>query len=323
MQDTGLITSFSIEENGQAHKLDWDGIRDWEPSNGILWVHLDYNHPESIRWLENESNLDSIVIEALSAEETRPRYAVIDIGLLITLRGVNLLPDSEPQDMVAIRIWLEKNRVITTRGRYIRSEDNLKISCMKGQGPVSTPEFLTNLSSHMLSNMSDVIDTIDDNVNCIETDLTDTNISVSQDSLSNLRKKIITLRRHLAPQRDVLLRLGTERIRWFTERDNLYLKEIADIIIRYIEDLDEAKDHISIIQEQILNRISYLANKRMYYLSIIASIFLPLSFITGLLGINVAGIPGATYPYAFGIVALTLLIIGLIFFFILKLKKWM
>ena len=319
----GLIFAFLIDTNGKGDELDWQGINSWTPSQGLIWLHLDYNHESTLTWLNAESGLDPIVIEALIAEETRPRYALIDHGLLITLRGINLNPGAAPEDMVAIRLWFDKNRIISTRRRALPSEIDMKKAIISGQSPISTPEFLTDLSYHMIEHMSDIIENISNEVSTLATTLSLKNISTTQQKLTDLRKKIISLRRYLAPQRDVMLRLAGDRQLWFETRDRLHLKEIAEIIIRYIEDLDEATAQLNITQEQILSRISDMTNKRMYLLSIIASIFLPLSFVTGLLGINVGGIPGANNPVAFDIVAISLITTAIILFILLKLKKWM
>ena len=101
------------------------------------------------------------------------------------------------------------------------------------------------------------------------------------------------------------------------------LKKIAEIISLNIEDLEEAKEQINITQEQILSQISNKANRRMYILSLMASIFLPLTFVTGLLGINVGGIPGSHNPYAFSLITGSLIAIAIFMYIYLKLKKWM
>jgi len=91
--------------------------------------------------------------------------------------------------------------------------------------------------------------------------------------------------------------------------DGIQLREVADHITRYVEDLDSAKDRAAVCQEELENRIGAQMNKTLYILSIITAIFLPLGLITGLLGINVGGIPGSENPFAFAFVCLLLLAI--------------
>ena len=67
------------------------------------------------------------------------------------------------------------------------------------------------------------------------------------------------------------------------------MREVSDQLARYLEDLDEARDRAAVTQEELVNRLSEQMNNKMYILSIVAAIFLPLGFLTGLLGINVGG----------------------------------
>ncbi len=94
-------------------------------------------------------------------------------------------------------------------------------------------------------------------------------------------------------------------------------------MIRHLEDLEAVRDRAVVTQEELVNRLSDQLNKRMYVLSIIAAIFLPLGFFTGLLGINVGGIPGAENPWAFTIFLGLLLLIVFVQLWIFKKKKWL
>jgi zinc transporter len=321
----GLIAAYIIEKSGKGVLIDWPEINQWKPKQGLLWVHLDYNNKQARAWLQEDSNLDPIVKEALLEEETRPRYSSINGGLLVTLRGVNLNPGADPEDMVAIRLWIDKVRIISTRGRYMPSEKSMYKAIEDGQGPDSSSQFLIDLTYYMIEQIADVIDNIEVKIDHIDDEINKKEDATgkSQQELREFRRKIMTLRRYLAPQRDVMLRLAAERIEWFDDRDRLHLKEIAEIISRNIEDLEEAKEQINITQEQILSQISNQANRRMYLLSLIASIFLPLTFVTGLLGINVGGIPGSHNPFAFSLITGVLVAIAVFMYIYLKLKKWM
>jgi len=101
------------------------------------------------------------------------------------------------------------------------------------------------------------------------------------------------------------------------------LQEQTDRIIRYVEDLDLVRERCLVLQEELMNRIAQEQNARMYVLSIVAAVFLPISFVTGLFGMNVAGLPGAETPTAFALVAGTMLVMagGSLAYF--KLKKWL
>ena len=101
------------------------------------------------------------------------------------------------------------------------------------------------------------------------------------------------------------------------------LREEGDQLTRHIEDLDLARENALVTQEELMNRVALEQNSRMYLLSVVAAIFLPLTFITGLLGMNVAGLPGTENPRGFIYSALIMLasLAGLVLYF--RSRKWL
>ena len=103
----------------------------------------------------------------------------------------------------------------------------------------------------------------------------------------------------------------------------MHLRELLERTARFVEDLDSARDRAAITQEELNNRLSEQMNKAMYVLSIVAAIFLPLSLLTGLLGINVGGIPGAENKWAFLLVTFLLVLIALMLISLFRRIKWL
>lgn len=290
-----LIAGYILDGQGGGTSVDWDGINNWSEDKGLLWVHLDYTAAGSDKWLHDDSGLDELVVSALLSKDPRPRSAVMKDGLLVSLRGVNHNPNSDPEDMVSIRLWINKNRIISTRRRKSLSVQDLRQAIEQGDGPKTTGEFLVELSSRLVGRMADVVDGIEDKADLLEEQVLVEQGYQLRPKISELRREAISLRRYLAPQREAMSRLYTERVPWLNEMDRMRLREIADSTMRYIEDLDAARERTIVIQEELMIRISEQMDKRMYVLSMVAAIFLPLVFLTGLLGINVGGIPGAEY----------------------------
>ena len=126
MNNDGLINAYILDGEGGGRRVGWKDIQEWTPTAGLLWAHLNLSAPEAQRWIKEESQLEDVVGDALLAEESRPRITGFDDGLLLALRGVNLNPGADPQDMVSLRIWAEKSRIITTRRRKLLSVADLR-----------------------------------------------------------------------------------------------------------------------------------------------------------------------------------------------------
>jgi zinc transporter len=315
--------AYLLDGKGGARKLETSQVAAWRPEEGVLWTHLDYTNSHDQQWLTGSSTLDSLVVGALLAEETRPRTTAIGEGLLIALRGVNLTPGSDPEDMVAIRIWIDKGRIVTTRKRDLLSIADLVERLNYGRGPTSAADFLVELVDRLVWRMSDTVDQFEDRVADLEEQVLESGSTTMRYELATLRRQAITLRRYLAPQRDALARLIIEKVDWLDDGSRLQLREVSDRLIRHIEDLDAVRERAAVTQEELLSRLSEQINTRMYVLSVVAAIFLPLGFLTGLLGINVGGIPGSEYALAFWIFVGFLVVVVVFQVILFRWKNWL
>lgn len=321
--NSGLVFAFVLDGRGGGSQLDLDGVTTWHPSDGPLWVHLDYTGRAAREWLQNTSGLDPVIVEALTAEETRPRSLVHKGGMLVILRGVNLNPGDDLEDMVSLRFWIDSDRIVTLRHRRVMAIDELRQDVEAGSGPVNSGGFLEDLADRLVLRMGTVISDVDDAVDALEDKVISEQTYELRQKIADIRRAAISMRRYLAPQRDVMARLHSEKVDWLNETDRMRLREIADRTTRFVEDLDAIRDRATVTQEELNGRLAEQMNKTMYILSIVAGIFLPLGLLTGLLGINVGGIPGTENHWAFTIFCVLLLIVAVGQVLLFKLKKWM
>jgi len=171
--------------------------------------------------------------------------------------------------------------------------------------------------------MGDVIAEIDDSVDDMEDTVLTAESYELRPRLSQLRRQTISLRRYIAPQRDVMARLQNETMPWLKDIDKARIREIAERTARFVEDLDSARDRAAITQEELNSRLAENMSKTMYILSIVAAIFLPLGLLTGLLGINVGGIPGEESKWGFIFASSFLVVLASIQYWIFKRIKWL
>lgn len=259
----------------------------------------------------HKSGLDPITRDALLAPDPRPRsLAVGESGLMLIIRGVNLNEGAEPEDMVSLRVWFDEHRIISMRHRRVRATKELRSRLFAGTGPTTVGEMLVDITTHVLEGIGRVTDRLEDSVAEMEDAVVSSGSVRLRHQLADLRRQAIALRRYIGPERDVLNVLRTEPVRWLSAVDRNRLRENADRLTRMIEDLDAARDRAAVTHEEVTSRLSELMNKRLYMLSIVTSIFLPLGFFTGLLGVNVGGIPGVGFRWGFAIVCGVLALLG-------------
>lgn len=324
----GLICAYALDGKGHGRALGSEDFTNWNPDQSALWVHLDCNHEDTEIWLREEAKLDTFVIDGLMAEESRPRCDGYNDGILLVLRGVNLNPGAEPEDMVSIRMWVDGDRVISTRYRRLMAVEDIRAQLSSGKGPVSTGHLVARLAASMTERMGPTIEELSDVVVDLEDQLIGSDAG-EQVELREVRYKLIdsrrvaiTLRRYINPQRDALARLSQLDESWIDDRVQGHLRETVDRITRITEELDEIRERCAVVQDELVNRMSQRMERTMYVLTVVATIMLPLGFITGLLGINVGGIPGVESPWAFWVVCGGLLVVVLLEIYFLRRHKW-
>lgn len=325
MQETTshVIFAYGFDGLGGGTPLSGTDVAEQIKGRHLAWVHMDATHPDTRQWLHQElSYLDPFIVEALLAEETRPRITEIGEGALIILRGVNFNENAAPEDMVSLRLWIDQHRIISLRLRKLKTAQDLGEKLKAGRGPKNAGEFISTLIASLTGSMDSTLTGLGDRMDEAEEQITENPDASLRESIVMVRKQAIIFRRHLSPQREVIVQLRATDLEWLSRTDKRNLQESYNVISRYLEDMDTIRERAHIIKDELTNTLSEKLNKNMYMISIVTALFLPLGFITGLLGINVAGMPGANAPSAFWLVCGLLAGTGTIQLLILRRLRW-
>jgi zinc transporter len=317
---TGLVHAFVLDGQGGGSRLDWDGIERWKPEHGVLWINLDYAGTDAQQWLGMRSGLDPIVRDALLERDPRPRALALGDAMLVIIRAINLNAGAQPEDMVSLRCWIDAHRIVTMRHRTVRAIKLVAAAVNAGKGPATPGAFLADVVDHVLEPVVTLVDAIDDEVAALEETVLTGEATEMRARIADLRRRAIGVRRFLAPQRDALSRLGGMTAPWLDENVRARLREAADRMTRSIEELDAARERAAVTNEELTSRNDELASRRLYILSLITAVFLPLSFVTGLLGVNVGGVPARDISWAFW--ALCAILIGGSTSLLLLFRRW-
>lgn len=303
------MIAFRMDGAGKGARLDPATLKLTRQRKGFTWVHLHLHDEGAKKWLD-ESGVDLAVLSALTADETRPRCQSHADGILLNLRGVNLNPGAEPEDMISIRMWIEKDRIISVWLRPLFAVQDLYEAIGRNLAPHTPGELVARLSLRLADRAEPVVAALNERIDDMEDQSLTASRPVSRKELSDVRLMAVLMRRYMFPQRDALTTFEIEDVDWLTTHDRAKIREASDRITRLAEDLDAIRDRAQIVHEQIMDQRAETMNRQMLILAIVAAIFLPLGLLTGLLGINVGGIPGATSPYAFWIVSGLLVVLG-------------
>ena len=264
----------------------------------LVWLILDGRDPGAEVWIDAQEDIPQIARSALLASETRPRSDTIGQGAIINLRGLGKTPEDDPDALVSLRFWAETGRVILVT---MRSPTALEIVADRFlSGHIRDPGDLLSAFADAITNGLDPdVANLGDALDECELKVEVANIHPTRREVTRVRARAIAFRRFVAPQRQALVQLAIAQLDWLDEDDRLHLREAADRAARMAEELESVRERAALMHEELTDRRSEQMDARALLISIVALVFLPLTFITGLLGMNVKGIPYAEQPWAF------------------------
>lgn len=291
------------------------------PTTGAAfrWLHFDLNTPGLAEWCR--TNLPPLAFRTLLAPRTRPRVDAHDDGILLTVRGINLNDGQEVEDMVSLRLWATADLVITVRKQRIFALDDIKAQIVGGDAPDTPQRLIARITERLVDRIETVSLDLEDRAETMENAVYDEGGPPPAD-LSRLRRSVITLRRHIGPLSDALVDLAKIDTHLINKPFRSRLRHTANRAKRSVDEVHEVVDRLTALADHVeLQQDARLA-RNSYVLSVIAAIFLPLGFLTGLFGVNVAGMPGTAEPYAFMVLCGAMVVLGLLLYLILRWIKW-
>ncbi|MGR5194418.1 CorA family divalent cation transporter [Vibrio rotiferianus] len=256
------------------------------------WYHCERGHVATRDWLEFNT-IPRSTIDNLLADESRPSFHQLDReNFLLILRGINMNANASPEDMLSIRILYYNGALISTRKTPSRAIMDIREALAEQKGQQS----LASLLNHIIDGLNGKIDTY---LDVIENTLNEFDVSdESTYKHISAQKALMSIKRFIRPQQYAIRDLIESEAPLVITRPHQY-RFAHNNIIRINETIDFFLGEVELFQEEIRHRREQKTNKNSYLFTLVATIFLPTSFLTGLLGINIGGIPGVDSTMAF------------------------
>ena len=273
----------------------------------VVWLHIDRSDAAARRWIVAEAGLSQDVVAALTEDDTQPRAATLDDGVLLVLRGPSRDASAktergEFERLVSLRVFATERRVISVRLRPFAATYVVAERLASGDGPRSVDALLEELIETASSELEQLLDRLGERIDALEElalAAPSGKLRERRSELNALKRATLRMRRYLAPQEAALHRLAAANVAWFGDEPRQGIREAGDRAARAVGDLVELRERASLVGEEMHARLQDRMNRTMVALAVVSTVFLPLTFTTGLLGVNLAGIPYAENPYAF------------------------
>ena len=323
-----LLFGRVLDGRGGGRPITWREAQGWQPSRSgeVLWLHLDRRAEGVTLWLQDELGIPEPTAELLTGEATRPRAFRDGKTLTATLRGINFNPGAEPEDMVSMQLWSDGLRLITLRRLPLQTPRDTLADIDAGRGPTDAGALVTELTEHLVHRMNAAIVDMNDEIDRLEElDFSRTENEAILSKIAVIRRNCLALQRHMGPQHVALEAISRDAPDWFEFHDRREIGETIALLRRYLDDIDVSKESAVVLMDELRSRALAISERTNRRLTLVATVFLPLSFLVGLFGINVGGMPWAEiagHPAGFWIVGGSCAIIALGVVLLFRRWKW-
>jgi zinc transporter len=299
-----LIFGRVLDGKGGGRPIARDDVDKWQPDTPgeMLWVHLRRHVPEVRPWLVEFLGIPQTTAELLVSDSTRPRALREGDALVATLRGINFNPQARPEDMISLQLWCDGKRLVTLRKLPMQTPRDVIGLLDQGMGPIDAGSAITQIVEQLVARMNQSMVDMNAKIDALEEADPEGDAEELLEHISAIRRNCLALKRHMAPQHEALEEINRSAPDWFEDHDRREIEECIARLRRYLDDIDISKESALVLQDELRARALASSERTNYLLTIVAAIFLPLGFLTGLMGINVGGMPGVDDAQGFWIV---------------------
>jgi magnesium transporter len=296
-----------------------------EGKDDVLWVDIQGFDSEAINKLEQVFGFHPLAIEDCIGTSQRPKIDNYENYLFVVLHAAYLKPKKVGLETIELNSFVGTNYIVTVRDMPIVSIDFVKERCKKNPALMGngSGELFYLIADAMIDNYFPILDKLDKEIDVVEQSIFDNPTHKLLDRVFSLKNDILALRRLIYPQREIINFLARGEYPIIGGNLKLYFRDVGDGLARIIDILDNYRDILASAMDGYLSAISNKTNEVMKVLTIIATIMMPLTLITGIYGMNFAFMPELRSPYGYyaTLFVMFLLGVGMVLFF--KRKKWL
>ena len=292
----------------------------------VTWINIDGIHDVSIvEQIGEQFGIHPLLLEDVMNTEQRPKLEDFERHLFVVLKMLTYNEEKGSVDSEQISIVVGPNFVISFQEREgdVFTPVRERIRNAKGRIRSHGADYLAySLLDAIIDNYFVILETFGEKIEQLEEEILEDSTGKTSARIHSLKRELIFLRRSVWPLREVINGLGRGESKLIKKSTLVFLRDLYDHTINIIDTTEAFRDTISGMLDTYLTQVSNKMNETMKVLTVIATIFIPVTFIAGIYGMNFEFMPELgwkwAYPTWWGFIVLVG--IGMIIFF--KRKRW-
>ncbi len=293
----------------------------------ITWINVDGLHDvEIIQKLGNCYDIHPLVLEDIADTDQRPKMEELDQYIFFVLKMFYVDNKTDEIESEQISLILGPNYVISFQEKVGDVFNSVRERIRKDKGRIrkmGSDYLVYSLIDSIIDNYFIILEKIGEKVENIEQDLVSNPEPRILQQIYTLKREMIYLRKSVWPLREVINNLMREDSKLITKSTHIYIRDLYDHTFQVIDAIETFRDVISGMLDIYMSSVSNKMNEVMKVLTIFAAIFIPLTFIVGVYGMNFQYMPELSFPWAYPAVWLIIILVGISLLAYFKHKKWM
>ncbi|MBN2655659.1 MAG: magnesium/cobalt transporter CorA [Spirochaetales bacterium] len=303
-------------------------LKDFQyPENGVCWINVTgTDDSEILAVLGEKYGLSKLSLEDIQNTGHRPKIDDFDRYLHTILKMLTWNDETRSLQIEQVSIIYTGNTIISIQERKGDVFENIRnrIRTHKGKIRSKNADYLLYvLFDSIVDNYFLMVDEIREEQENLEEKTIESRNKKIFDRILVLKKEQILLRKSVWPLREILFSLQKGEFEQISANSRKYFRDVYDHLLLIIDITDQLKDVLTGFQESLISSISYETNSVMKVLTIIATIFIPLTFIAGIYGMNFVNMPELAWPFGYFMVLGLMLILGLAMVWFFRRRKWL
>jgi magnesium transporter len=305
-------------QNGIFTLVDDVSVALTPPEKGFYWIDAGI---EDLELLQPLFHLHDLAVEdCLSEEEQRPKIEFYDSHYFIVINSIRF--DDEEIFLRGLNLFLSKHVIITVTRQKINELRALKPFLWEEEVN-SADRFLYHLVDLVVDNYVAVGDRIEAKIEKLEEDILVATKKTHLNEIIGLRSEILWLKKVLVPQRDVIGTLGKKDLRLIDHQLQKYFGDIYENAVKIVDTFDTLRDLMGNLREAYQSSLANRANDIMRVFTALTTIFMPLTFITGVFGMNFDNILGLHVAHGDELVLAFMGVLGIAMYILFRKKEWL
>ena len=293
----------------------------------VSWINIDGLHDiELLEKLGRGYELHPLVLEDILSTSQRPKFEDYEKHFFIVLKMLSFNEVNPTVEAEQVSMILGPNYVISFQERTGDVFEPIRERIRKAKGRIRKmgPDYLAYaLLDAIVDNYFVILERFGEKIESMEEEVIGDPTERTVQQIHSLKREMILLRKSIWPLREVIGGLQKSESSLVKETTDIYLRDVYDHTIQIIDTIESFRDMVSGLLDIYLSSLSNKMNAVMKVLTIIATLFIPLTFVAGIYGMNFEYMPELKLKWGYGAVWLVMLTVAVIMLFYFRRKKWL